>query len=60
MIHLILFLAIVGVIVYFITTYIPMPAPFKTAIYIIVAICVIYYLLQVFNIGDLPLPGMRR
>ncbi len=59
MIQLILLLAIVGFLVYAITTYIPMPPIFKTGILVLVAICVILYLLQVFGVGDLPVPHVR-
>jgi len=59
MIQLILLLAVVGFIVYLIVTYIPMPPIFKTGILVLVAICIILYLLQVFGIGDIPLPRAR-
>lgn len=55
MIALILTLALVGFIVWAITTYIPMPPIFKTGIYVIVAICIIVYLMRVLGVGDLPL-----
>ncbi len=59
MIALIIVLALVGLIVYLITTYIPMPPIFKTVIYVIVAVCLILYLMQVFGIADIPLPRAR-
>lgn len=59
MIQLILLLAIVGFLVFLITTYIPMPQIFKTGILVLVAICVILYLLQVFGVGDLPVPHLH-
>ncbi len=59
MIGLILTLALVGLIVWLITTYIPMPAPFKTIIYVIVAVCLILYLMSVFGIVDVPVPRLR-
>jgi predicted membrane channel-forming protein YqfA (hemolysin III family) len=59
MIGLILTLALVGFVVYAITTWIPMAAPFKTAIYVLVAVCLIWYLMQVFGVADLPLPRAR-
>ncbi len=55
MITLILTLALIGFIVYLITTFIPMPRPFLLAIYAIVAIFVILYLMQIFGIQDIPL-----
>lgn len=59
MISLILSLAVVGFIVWLIVTYIPMPAPFKTVLLVIVAICLIIYLMGVFGIGDVPIPRVR-
>jgi predicted membrane channel-forming protein YqfA (hemolysin III family) len=56
MIALILTLALLGLIVYLITTYIPMPPIFKTVIYVIVAVVIILYLMRVFGISDIPLP----
>ena len=56
MIALILVLALVGFLVYLITTYIPMPQPFKLVIYVIVAVVLILYLMRVFGIADIPVP----
>lgn len=60
MIHLIIWIALIGLIVYLVTTYIPMAQPFKTLIYVIAAICVILLLMNVFGLSDIPLPSMRR
>lgn len=59
MIGLVLTLALLGLIVYLITTYIPMPSIFKTAIYVIVAVVLILYLMRVFGISDVPIPSLR-
>ena len=59
MISLILILAIVGFVVYLVTTYVPMPAIFKTIIYVIIAIFLIIYLMQVFGISDIPIRSLR-
>jgi predicted membrane channel-forming protein YqfA (hemolysin III family) len=59
MIALILTLAVLGFVVWLIQTYVPMPAPFKTVIYVVVALVLILYLLSVFGIGDIPLPRAR-
>jgi predicted membrane channel-forming protein YqfA (hemolysin III family) len=59
MVMLILTLALIGFVVYLITTYIPMPAPFKTVIYVIVAVVLILYLMSVFGISDIPIPRAR-
>ena len=55
LIGLILVLALVGFIVYLITTYIPMPQPIKLTIYVIVAVVLIFYLMRVFGIADIPI-----
>ena len=59
MIQLILTLAIVGFLVYLIVNFIPMPQPFKMAIYGIVAVCLVLYLMAVFGIADVPMPHLR-
>lgn len=46
MIELILYIAIIGLVVYAITALIPMPAPFKTIIYVIAAIACLLILLR--------------
>ncbi len=62
MLSLILTLAIVGLLVYLIETYVPMAAPFKTVIRIIVVVCVILWLIQVFGLMayDIPVPSLHR
>jgi hypothetical protein len=60
MIGLILALAFVGFIVYLIVTFIPMPQVIKTAILVLVAICMIYYVMGAFGIVDIPIPRMRH
>ncbi len=61
MIGLIITLAIVGLLVYLIETFIPMAAPFKTVIRIIVVVCLILWLLRVFGVMnyDIPIPRVR-
>jgi uncharacterized membrane protein YesL len=56
MIGLILTLALAGLIVYLIVTYIPMPAPFRQIVIVVAVICLILYLMQAFGIMDIPLP----
>lgn len=46
LIHTVLVIAVVGLIVWLITTYIPMPAIFKTVIYVICAVVLILWLLR--------------
>ena len=55
LIELILILAVVGFILWLITSYIPMPAPFKTVIIVIVVIVLCIWLLRIAGIGDIPL-----
>lgn len=58
MISLIITIAIVGLIVYLVETYVPMPQPFKIAIRVVVILCLILYLVQLFGL-DLPVPFRR-
>ena len=53
MIMLVLMLALVGFVIYLITTKIPMDPMFRTAIHIIVIVAVVLYLLRRFG-GSLP------
>jgi len=57
MITLLLTIAIIGFIVYLITTYIPMPPIFINVIYVITAIVIILYVWRAFGGADVPLPG---
>ncbi len=59
MISLILTLALIGLIVYLIITYIPMPDLFKTIILVVVAIFAILWLMGVLGIADVPVPRLR-
>jgi predicted permease len=56
MITLILFLVILGVGLYLIETYVPMAAPIKLIIRIVVVIFVVLLLLKAFGISDIPIP----
>jgi hypothetical protein len=58
MIGLIIVLAVVGFIVYLLTTYIPMPAPIKQTIIVAVVIIMILYILRLV-VGDIPIPRLR-
>jgi hypothetical protein len=60
MLELVIKIAIAGLIVYAIITYVPMPQLFKTAILIISLILLLFYLMQVFGISDIPIPRFRR
>lgn len=52
---LVLTIAIIGLIVYLITTYIPMPPIFVTIIYVVVAICLIVMLMRILGVADIPI-----
>lgn len=58
MLHLILALVIVGVLLYFLDL-IPMDATIRTVIRVIVILCVVFYLLGVFGVMDIPVPKVR-
>lgn len=58
MLELVLTLVIIGVVLYFIEQ-IPMDAAIRTAIRVIVLICVLVFLLRVFGVLDIPVPRLR-
>lgn len=60
MIMLILSLAILGLILYLIKTYIPMDPAISMLITVLIVICVIFYLLRLFGVPDFPLPTLRH
>lgn len=55
MITLILVVAFVGFLVWALTTYVPMPEPFKYAVIVIAVIALILYVMSAFGIADIPL-----
>ena len=55
MIQLLVLLVIVGVVLYLINNYVPMAAPIKTIINVVVVLFVIVWLLRVTGIVDIPL-----
>lgn len=59
MIALVLGLALLGLVLYLIETYIPMDATIKVVIRVVIVVCVIVYLAQLFGVADLPLPRAR-
>jgi predicted membrane channel-forming protein YqfA (hemolysin III family) len=58
MISLVLTIAIVGVLVYLLETYVPMPQPFKIAIRVIVVVLLVLWIVRLFGL-DVPLPSPR-
>ena len=59
MITLILLLVVLGVGLYLIETYVPMAAPIKLIIRIVVVIFIVLLLLRAFGISDVPVPTVR-
>jgi hypothetical protein len=55
LIELLILIAVVGFLVWALTTYVPMPQPFKTAIVVIAVIVLILITLRALGIGDVPL-----
>lgn len=60
LISLIVVLAVVGLIWWMVTTYIPMPQPIKTIITVIAVVVLCIWLLQWAGIGGLSLGHLRR
>lgn len=58
MIALIVTLILIGVGLYLVETYIPMAAPVKTVIRVVVVLVLVLYLLRVFGIADMPVPRL--
>ena len=59
MIQVLVVLVVVGLILYLVQTYIPMAAPIKTVLTVVVVLFLCLWLLQVFGVGDLPVPRLR-
>jgi len=60
LITLIIVIAIVGFVLYLIETYIPMPAPFKLVIQVIIVIVLLLWVLQLFGIAGPTVGNIRR
>ena len=58
MIMLILGLALIGFLVWVITTKIPMDPMVKVAIQVIVVVVMVIYVLRLLGIGDIPVPKL--
>ncbi len=64
MIELVIIIAVAGFIVWLVQTQVPMPQGFKTAIYVVVAVCLFFFILRVFGVWggtvrDIPVPQLR-
>ena len=63
MIELVVTIAVVGLIVWAIVTYIPMAPAFKRAIIIIAIVCLAIFVLRSFGLwshADIPVPNLRN
>lgn len=59
MIALVLFLVVVGVALELLKTQLPIDSSIRVLIQVVVVVCVVYYLMAIFGIADLPLPKVR-
>jgi hypothetical protein len=55
MINLLVLLVIVGVVLYLVNTYVPMAAPIKTILNVVVVVAVCVWLLRVTGVVNIPL-----
>jgi hypothetical protein len=58
-IHILVVLIVVGVVLWLIQTYIPMAAPVKTIITVVVVLLLCLWLLSLFGIGGYVVPSRR-
>ena len=58
LLELILYLAVLGLVVYLITAYIPMPEPFAIVIKVLVVVCAVLFVLRVLGL-DIMVPRLR-
>ena len=58
LIELIVVLAVVGILLWLVETQLPIAAPMKTIIRVVVILVVVLWLLRLF-VGDIPLPRLR-
>ncbi len=54
MIALLLVIALVGFLVWALTTYVPMPQPFKVGIIAVAVVILILYIMRIFGVSDIP------
>lgn len=59
LIYIVVVIAILGLIVWLITTYIPMPEPFKMVIYVVCVIVLLLWLLQFLGGATVGFPRLR-
>jgi uncharacterized membrane protein YuzA (DUF378 family) len=55
-------LVVIGVLLYLMENFVPMNATIKRLIYIVVAICVVFWLISVFGLlsYDVPIPRLHK
>ena len=58
MISLLIVLVLFGVVLYLVEQYIPMSAPVKTVLRVVVVLLLILYLLRMFGVADVPVPRL--
>lgn len=59
MIAVILVLVIIGVALELLKTFVPMDSTIRVLIQVIIVVFVVYYLLSMFGIADVPVPRIR-
>lgn len=63
MLGIVLTLAVIGVLMYLLQNYVPMDARIKQIIYVVVVICVVFWLLNAFGVlaymDAVPVPRLR-
>ena len=58
MISLLVLLVVIGVALYLVETCIPMAAPIKTVIRVVVVLLLVLWLLKLFGVGDIAVPRL--
>lgn len=60
LINIVIYLIVVGVLLWLVNTYIPMAAPIKSILNVVVVVVVCLWLLRVFGVADVPVgPPIR-
>ncbi len=58
LVHIVVILVVVGLVMWLINTYIPMAAPIKSLLNIVVFVVILIWLLQTFGLIG-PIPGLK-
>ena len=59
MLALVIALALLGLVLYLLETYVPMDPVIKTIIRVVIVVCVVVYLARLFGVMDLPVPRAK-